>query len=77
MAYYCREASPTIAREAYDAIRAAAYRLLKFPLASRSGPRETRECIMRRFPFTIIYRVSGQGVRIVRVLHQARRYFNR
>jgi len=32
---------------------------------------------MRRFPFIIIYRIDSQAVRIVRVLHQAREYFNR
>ena len=37
----------------------------------------TREAVMRRFPFTIIFRIESNAVRVVRVLHQAREYFNR
>ena len=32
---------------------------------------------MRRFPFIIVYRSTSTRVYIVRVLHQARSYFNR
>ena len=31
---------------------------------------------MRKFPYILIYRVYPAKVRIVRVLHQAREYFN-
>jgi hypothetical protein len=43
----------------------------------RKGEGSTRECVMRRFPFTLIYRIEPGKVRIVRVLHQARDYFTR
>lgn len=46
-------------------------------LQQRPGKYGTRECILRRFPYTIVYRASGDMIRIVRVLHQAREYFNR
>jgi len=49
----------------------------KIPLtiekAKKSG---TREYVMRRFPYIVIYRVTDTKVSIVRVLHQAMRYFN-
>jgi plasmid stabilization system protein ParE len=31
---------------------------------------------MRRFPYKLIYRVHGTKITVVRVLHQAMRYFN-
>ena len=46
-------------------------------LVYRPGRKGPRECVMRWFPFTIIYRIEPGKVRIVRVLHQARSYFNR
>jgi plasmid stabilization system protein ParE len=46
-------------------------------LVYRPGRKGTRECVMRRFPFILIYRIEPGKVRIVRVLHQARSYFNR
>ena len=36
----------------------------------------TREYVMRRFPYTLIYRVTAGKLTIVRVLHQAMRHFN-
>jgi plasmid stabilization system protein ParE len=46
-------------------------------LVYRPGRKGPRECVMRWFPFTIIYRIELGRVRIVRVLHQVRSYFNR
>jgi len=74
--YYVEVASPEVADRANDAIIAATKTLLKNPLAYRMGKRETREFIMRKFPYIIIYRVYPAKLRIVRVLHQARDYFN-
>ena len=31
---------------------------------------------MKVFPYTIVYRAAADSVRIVRVLHQAKKYFN-
>ena len=47
------------------------------PVLHRPGKSGTRECVLKRFPYTIVYRASGNAIRIVRVMHQARRYFNR
>lgn len=75
--YYAAEASPLVADEAIEAIAAGVRRILKDPLAYRQGRRAgTRECILRRFPFIIIYRVTATHIHIVRVLHQAAGYFN-
>lgn len=75
--YYAQEASPLVADEAKLAIEQAAAAIASSPLAYREGVRPgTREYVMRRFPYTLIYRVSGDRVTIVRVMHQAAKYFN-
>jgi hypothetical protein len=47
---------------------------LKFRPSIRAG---TRECVMTRFPCTLVYLSRVQEVKIVRVLHQRSEYFNR
>ena len=75
--FYAKEASAFVAEEAYFAIESAAESVASNPLAYREGVRAgTREYVMRRFPYTLIYRVSGETVIIVRVMHQAAKYFN-
>jgi plasmid stabilization system protein ParE len=75
--YYWNAASRSLADEAEAAIAGRARAIAKLDLVYRKGKGATRECVMRRFPFTIIYRIEPGKVRIVRVLHQARSYFNR
>jgi toxin ParE1/3/4 len=74
--FYTETVSPTIAHKALTAIDLAALRLCSLPADYRLGKDDTREYVMRRFPYTIIYRATAKQLRIVRVLHQARRYFN-
>jgi toxin ParE1/3/4 len=75
--FYAQEASPYIALEARQAISKAALSVAANPLHYREGKKPcTREYVMRRFPYTLIFRIKGQRVIIVRVLHQAGRYFN-
>lgn len=75
--YYAQTASPMVAMLAERAILESAAKIARLPAEHRAGKRGTREYIMRRFPFTIIYRATASEIRIVRVLHQARSYFNR
>jgi addiction module RelE/StbE family toxin len=75
--FYRDEASLFIAQEADREIVEAAVRILRRPLAYREGKRSgTRECVMRRFPYILIYRIRATKISVVRVLHQALRYFN-
>ena len=76
-AYYWNTASERIADTVDAAIAERTRAIAKLDLVYRRGKGSTRECVMRRFPFTIIYRIEPKQVRIVRVLHQAREYFNR
>lgn len=75
--YYWNAASERIADEIDHAIANRARAIAQLEVTHRPGKGNTRECVMRRFPFTIIYRIEARKVRIVRVLHQAREYFNR
>jgi plasmid stabilization system protein ParE len=75
--FYNDEASLLVAVEADAAIQRAANQACTAPELFRSGIRpNTREYVMRRFPFTLIYRVMADKVLIVRVMHQAAKYFN-
>ncbi|MGZ5208004.1 MAG: type II toxin-antitoxin system RelE/ParE family toxin [Sulfuricurvum sp.] len=75
--FYASEASPFIAEQALISIKNAANRILKNPLNYREGKKaRTREYVMRRFPYIVIYQVSDTKISIIRVLHQAMRYFN-
>ena len=75
--FYAQEASPYISLEARQAIGKAAIATSANPLHYREGKKPgTHEYIMRRFPYTIIYRIKEQRIIIVRVLHQAGKYFN-
>lgn len=77
VAYYAEAISPHIAEIAQTFILNAIANLAARPVLHRPGRQDTRECVLRRFPYTIIYRASGNTIRIVRVLHHAREYFNR
>lgn len=73
--FYAETASPEVAAMARENILAAALRIARDPVTHREGKRGTRECVMRKFPYIIIYRIQPSGMKIVRVLHQARDYF--
>ncbi|MCC7310842.1 MAG: type II toxin-antitoxin system RelE/ParE family toxin [Sulfuritalea sp.] len=75
--HYALNAPPSVVFAAAVAIDAAAVRLTRTLAVYRPGRKNTREYVMRRFPYIIVYRVAANKVRIVRVLHQSRLYFNR
>lgn len=75
--YYALTASTEMAAMARDAIFAGIGRLCELPATFRKGKHGERQYVMRRFPYTLIYREAGNIIRIVRVMHQARKYFNK
>jgi plasmid stabilization system protein ParE len=76
--WYLETAGEAVADRAVDAILAQAEKIAALGLMFRPGIREgTRECVMRRFPYTLVYAARGGVVRVVRVLHQRAEYFNR
>ena len=57
------------AREVYAAIE----RIIQFPDAWSPLSRNTRRCLVNRFPFGIIYQVKSGFIRIIAVAHLRRR----
>ncbi len=77
-AYYLEEAGETVADRAVDAILNEAEKIAALDLKFRPGIRTgTRECVMTRFPYTLVYVSRAREVKIVRVLHQRSEYFSR
>lgn len=59
-------------------ILAAAKMLQDHPFLGPAGIKPgTRHKIVGEYPYTIVYRVTSSKVRVVRVLHQRRAYFQR
>jgi addiction module RelE/StbE family toxin len=69
---YIEEDSPHAAVVVDDRIRVQVRQLLQFPETGRPGRIEgTRELVISRTPYIAAYRVTGDTVRILRVLHGA------
>lgn len=63
---------PTAARLVIKKIRSSVPRLATFPMSGRSGEvPETRQLIVSNLPYIVVYRVNGDVVEILRVLHTA------
>jgi toxin ParE1/3/4 len=69
---YIEEDSPSAAVVVDDRIRVQVRQLLQFPETGRPGRIEgTRELVISRTPYIAAYRITGETVRILRVLHGA------
>ena len=75
-AYYAEVAPFGIAAQSIGAIRAQAVKVGQHPNLYRLGKRGTHECVMQKFPYTLVFRNKVDAVQVLRVLHQSRAYFN-
>lgn len=72
---YIEADSPQAAVAVDEGIVEQVERLARFPELGRPGRVEgTRELVIPRTPYIAAYRVRGRTVRILRVLHGARRW---
>lgn len=72
---YIAADNPLAANQVVDYIFGQAEQLTRFPLLGRiPKPGAPRELILSRYPYNIIYRVTRNKIRIVRVIHQSRLY---
>lgn len=72
---YIEEDSPRAAVVVDDRIRVQVRQLLQYPETGRPGRVDgTRELVIRHTPYIAAYRVSGNVVRILRVLHSAQQW---
>jgi toxin ParE1/3/4 len=66
-----REAAEKIARKVHDTVQG----LQQFPKKGRPGWVEgTRELVVSKSPYIIVYRDVGDVIEILRVLHTSRKY---
>lgn len=72
---YIEADSPQAAIAVDDRIRALVETLAQFPNSGPPGRIEgTRELVIARTPYIVAFRIAGETVRILRVLHGARRW---
>jgi toxin ParE1/3/4 len=72
------EDNPSAAERVYDAIMDSVSRLVTFPEMGRRGrvPR-TRELVIASQPYIVAYRIRGQTIHILAVLHGAQKWPDR
>jgi addiction module RelE/StbE family toxin len=69
---------PTAASRVIERIRAAVMRLAASPALGRPGRvADTRELVIPRTPYIVPYRVKGEVVQIITILHSAQRWPDR
>jgi addiction module RelE/StbE family toxin len=70
--------NPTAASRMIERIRAAVMRLAASPALGRPGRvADTRELVIPRTPYIVPYRVKGDVVQIITILHSAQRWPDR
>ncbi len=73
-AYIARDRPDAAARQV-EPIVAAAAMLAEFPEMGRAGRRRgTRELVVSRTPYLVPYRVRGELIEVLRVLHGRQRW---
>lgn len=72
---YVAKRNPRAALEMGDAIDAAVLRLIDHPHSARKGRvGRTRELVVTKTPYVVIYRVADAAIVILRVLHGAQQW---
>ncbi len=54
-------------------VHAAIHSILEHPQAWTSLSKHTRRCLLRRFPYGVIYQVTGDEIRIIAIMHLNRK----
>lgn len=73
-AYYA-ERNPDAAGRVTKTIMDAIHGLAQFPLMGREGVKPgTRERILTRYPYKVVYEIRGDTVEVDRVLHAAQQW---
>ena len=76
--YHLEVAGDVVADRVLEAILSQAEKIAALGLQFRPGVRKgTRECVMTRFPYTLVYRIGPHRVGIARIIHQRAEYFQR
>lgn len=73
-AYYAR-ARPGLGDAFVTEVQHAVDALATSPLAGMAVEQDVRWWLLRRFPYSVLYRVRGDHIRILAIAHQKRRPF--
>ena len=72
---YIRQFNPVVAQGTVACIEAAARNLARFPEMGHPGEVPgTRELFLPRLPYFLVYRLRGDHVQILRVLHDKQKW---
>jgi toxin ParE1/3/4 len=72
---YLFENAPRRAAELVREIYNAPSALLTFPYRGRPGKKEgTREFVLPRLPYILVYQITGEVIYIARILHGAQKW---
>lgn len=73
--HYIATDNPSLANRQIERVIAAVANLAEFPEAGRPGRRlGTRELVVGRSPYLVAYRLRGNVIEILRVLHGRQRW---
>jgi hypothetical protein len=67
------EAEPGLGERFASSVEEALLRTLAFPMAGSPAAVKTRRVIVKRFPFSLVYRPEAEGVTVFALAHHARR----
>ncbi len=66
--------NPAAANKVIESVASAADKLMDFSMLGHAGRRSgTRELVLSKYPYTIVYRLTQKKVIIAAVIHQSRR----
>ncbi len=72
---YIAEDDPNAAIEQGDRIEQQISQLVKHPEMGRAGRKQgTRELVISRTPFIVVYRIKGKRIELMRILHGSRQW---
>lgn len=62
-----------LGRQLIAEVLVAARRIMIFPASCHEVAPEIRRCLIRRFPYALIYRIAGDELLILAMMHQHRK----
>lgn len=71
--WYIGEGAFTAANDFLDEIEQAMDLLSQFPIVGKAAAHNTRMLPFHKFPYSLIYRLQGDVVRIIAIAHHSRR----
>ncbi len=70
---YYDACQPGLGTEFAEEVYAAVQGILRYPEAWTRSSVNTRRCLMRRFPYGVIYQAKAEAIRIIAVANLSRR----